>query len=71
MQRVTMGLEDSHIAYVEKIKRRFNTRSKAGAVGTALSIASTISDELEAGNEILLRDPSGGVKKLVFTGFHK
>jgi len=71
MQRVTMGLEDIHLQYTQKIKERFNTRSNTGAVGTALSIASTISDELEAGNEILLRDPSGGVKKLVFTGFHK
>jgi len=70
MKRVTMGLSPADVENTETISRRFQSRSKASAVGTALSITAALTRELEKGNEILVRTPSGEFKQMVFAGYH-
>ena len=70
MKRVTMGLTPTDIENTSRIEKSFSTRSKASAVGTALSVAATITQELQNGNQILVRTPNGEIKQMVFAGFN-
>lgn len=68
LQRVAMTLTARDVRNTEKLKRTFDARSNAQAVSTALALAVSVSDLITEGNELLLRDKDGTLKKVLIPG---
>ena len=67
MPKVTMGLTDRDVLNTEKIRTALDARSNAHAVSIALSLTAFLIDQLQRGNDLLLRSPSGELQKVVMT----
>jgi hypothetical protein len=70
LHRVTMNLTKRDIQAVENLERKFNSRSKAQAVSSALALSASIIDMLDIpGNELVYR-PKGSDEyhRVVITG---
>jgi hypothetical protein len=64
MVKVTMSLTDRDVANTEKIRNALDARSNAQAVSVALSLTAFVVDQLQKGNELLLRTPQGETQKI-------
>ena len=66
--RVTMNLTDRDVRNTERLTNRIHARSKAEAVSAALSIASSLSDMLDGGKELIIRNKKGELEKIIIPG---
>lgn len=55
--RVTMRLTESDLETTKYLERALDARSKADAISQAMAIARTIVHAIEAGKEVLIREP--------------
>ena len=65
MPKVTMSLTDHDVANTEKLRKALHARSNAHVVSIALSLTSFVVDQLQHGNEIVLRSPQGELQRIV------
>ena len=67
MPKVTMSLTDRDAENTEKIRQALQARSNAHAVSIALSLTAFLVEQLQRGNEVLLRTPEGELQKVIMT----
>lgn len=67
MPKVTMSLTDRDAANTEKLRKTLDARSNAHAVSIALSLTAFVVDQLQQGNDLLLRSPDGETQRVVMT----
>lgn len=68
LRKVTMNLTDRDIRNTESLSEKLHTRSKAEAVSAALSITSSLSEMLEGGKELIIRNRNGEIEKVIIPG---
>lgn len=68
LTKVTMNLTDRDVKNAEKLSEQFHTRSKAEAVSAALTITSSLSDLLQGGKELIIRNKDGDLEKIIIPG---
>lgn len=67
MPKVTMALTDRDVTNTDKIRSGLEARSNAHAVSIALSLTAFVVDQLQKGNDLLLRSPDGELQRIVMT----
>lgn len=68
LQRVTMNLTQRDVSNTVKLKNKLQARSNAQAVSSALSIASSVAELLTDGGELLVKDKSGQIQRVIIPG---
>jgi len=66
MPKVTMVLTKQDVENADRIFELANVRSKAHAVGVALSIARFVADAIDGGAEVFLKHKNGEPDRVVF-----
>jgi hypothetical protein len=69
MRKVTMNLTERDVTNTERLRFKLHARSNAEAVSAALSITSSLSDLLDADNELIIRNKNGDLEKIIIPGF--
>lgn len=65
--KVTMTLTSNDVKNADHVLKWSGARSKAAAIGKALSLSSALIDELEAGKEIYVKNENGQLERLIIT----
>lgn len=68
-QKVTMNLTPMDVSNAEKLRGRLHARSNAQVVSTAISITTAISDIVQEGGTLMVRDKNGELQRVVIPGF--
>ncbi len=68
LTKVSMNLTDRDIKNTEKVTKLFNSRSKAEAVSAALGITSSLGEMIKEGKELLIRNKSGEIERVLIPG---
>lgn len=66
--KVTMELTTRDAENTETLARRFHARSKASVVSTALSLTAKLTEAIENGCDLYLKDKNGEMQRIVITG---
>jgi len=61
-----MVLTEQDAENADKIYELANVRSKAHAVGVALSVARFVADAIDAGSEVILKNKAGETDRVIF-----
>ncbi len=67
-KKVTMGLPDRDVEWIELIRKRLKSRSNTAAVSAAIDIAKTITDVSSSGGSIYIENADGTREKLLIVG---
>lgn len=68
VHRVTMNLTQRDVQNTSKLRNALHTRSNAQAVSSALSLAASVTDLLQDGGELLVRDKDGEFQRVIIPG---
>ncbi|MFV0922768.1 hypothetical protein ACR720_04680 [Sphingomonas parapaucimobilis] len=63
--KVTMNLSARDIENTDKLVALTNSRSKAAAVSTALSVTKLLATRMSKGGEVLIRNKDGKIESLI------
>lgn len=69
LHKVTMNLTPIDVSNAEKLRNRLHARSNAQVVSTAISITAAISDIVQEGGTLMVRDKNGELQRVVIPGF--
>ena len=65
MRKVTMNLTDRDVENAKFLREKLKTRSEAQVVSISLSLTRFIVSEVRKGGQLLMRDPSGRLDRIV------
>lgn len=68
LHRVTMNLTQRDVKNTTKVRTALHTRSNAQAVSSALSLAASVTELLQDGGELLVRDKDGQMQRVIIPG---
>jgi hypothetical protein len=68
LHRVTMNMTQRDVEKTDKLRAKFHSRSNAQAVSSALALADSVTDMLETGGELFLKDKNGELQRVVISG---
>lgn len=63
--KVTMNLTQRDVRNTESLQGFMNTRTKAQAVSTALSVTKALAENMKPGSELLIRQKDGSMEKII------
>lgn len=65
LHKVTMTLTSGDVENANKLQAWSYARSKAAAISKALSLSTAIINEIEAGNDLYVRNANGDFERLI------
>jgi hypothetical protein len=68
LRKVTMNLTERDVKNTERLTEKLHARSKAEAVSAALGITIFLSDILQGGKELIIRNANGETEKVIIPG---
>ncbi len=68
LHRVTMNLTPRDVKNTSKVRTALHTRSNAQAVSSALSLAASVTELLQEGGELFVRDKDGQLQRVIIPG---
>jgi len=68
LTKVSMSLTERDIKNTEKVRQLFHVRTNADAVSAALGITRSLGEMLKNGNELIIRNKKGEMKKILIPG---